>query len=77
LLEGKIEGPLTGHPSIDKPWLKYYTDEQINTDMPQMSAYRYLFEQNKKYLLRTLISYIGRKLFFMKFLLKFKKQLKH
>ena len=70
LLEGKIQGPLTGHPSIDKPWLKYYTDEQIKTDMPQMSAYRYLFEQNKKYLSRTALSYYGRKIIFDEFFTK-------
>lgn len=64
LLEGKIQGPLTGHPSIDKPWLKYYTKEQIQADMPQMSAYRYLFEKNKKYLSRTALSYYGRKIIF-------------
>ena len=70
LLEGKIQGPLTGHPSIDKPWLKYYTDEQIKTDMPQMSAYKYLFEQNKKYLSRTALSYYGRKITFDEFFTK-------
>lgn len=64
LLEGEIQGPLTGHPSIDKPWLKYYTNEQIKTDMPKMSAYKYLFEQNKKYLSRTALSYYGRKITF-------------
>ena len=70
LLEGKIQGPLTGHPSIDKPWLKYYTNEQIKTDMPQMSVYRYLFEQNKKYLSRTALSYYGRKIIFDEFFTK-------
>lgn len=70
LLEGKIQGPLTGHPSIDKPWLKYYTDEQIKTDMPQMSAYRYLFEQNKKYLSKIALSYYGRKINFDEFFAK-------
>ena len=70
LLEGKIQGPLTGHPSIDKPWLKYYTNRQIQADMPQMSVYRYLFEQNKKYLSRTALSYYGRKIIFDEFFTK-------
>lgn len=30
-----------GKPSIDKPWLKYYTDEQKNTPIPKMSVYDY------------------------------------
>lgn len=37
---------MTGYPSIDKPWLKYYTDEQINAPLPHMTAYEYLRQQN-------------------------------
>lgn len=37
---------LTGYPSIDKPWLEYYTEEQINTPLPHMTAYEYLRTQN-------------------------------
>lgn len=36
----------TGDPSIDKPWLKYYTEEQINAPLPHMTAYEYLKQQN-------------------------------
>lgn len=38
---------LTGYPSIDKPWLKYYSEEQIHSEIPQMSAYEYLKFCNK------------------------------
>ena len=37
---------LTGYPSIDKPWLKYYTQEQIKAPLPHMTAYEYLKTQN-------------------------------
>ena len=37
---------LTGYPSVDKPWLKYYTEEQINAPLPHMTAYEYLKMQN-------------------------------
>ena len=37
---------MTGYPSIDKPWLKYYTEEQINAPLPHMTAYEYLRQQN-------------------------------
>lgn len=40
------EKKLTGYPSIDKPWLKYYTQEQINAPLPHMTAYEYLKTQN-------------------------------
>ena len=26
---GEVEGEITGYPSIDKPWLKYYSEEHI------------------------------------------------
>ncbi len=61
---GEIEGPLTGHASIDKPWLKYYTEDQILTDVPTMSVYQYLHHQNDKYLARPALRYFGRKISF-------------
>lgn len=64
LLIGEVQGPLTGHASIDKPWLKYYTEEQIKTDMPKMTVYQYLYQKNNKYLGRTALSYFGRKISF-------------
>ncbi len=64
LLTGEMQGPLTGYASIDKPWLKYYTEEQIKTGMPKMTAYQYLYHQNSKYLGRTALSYYGRKISF-------------
>ncbi len=33
------EKKLTGYPSIDKPWLKYYSDEAINGKLPECSIY--------------------------------------
>ncbi len=64
LAKGEMLGPLTGYPSKDKPWLKYYDEDQIKTEMPQTSCYRYLFECNSKYLGRTALSYFGRKITF-------------
>ena len=30
---GKVQGPPTGYASIDKPWLKYYSEEDIMADI--------------------------------------------
>lgn len=38
---------LTGYPSIDKPWLKYYSDEAINAEIPRKSIYEYVYEANQ------------------------------
>lgn len=64
LNKGEIAGPLTNIPSIDKPWLKYYDEESINTSMPKVSCYDYLYNSNYKYLGRTALTYFGRKITF-------------
>lgn len=40
------EKKLTGYPSIDKPWLKYYKQEYIDAPLPNMTAYEYLKTMN-------------------------------
>lgn len=40
------EKKMTGYPSIDKPWLKYYTEAQRSAPLPHMTAYEYLKRQN-------------------------------
>jgi len=38
---------LTGYPSIDKPWLKYYSEEAINAEIPKCSIYEAIKNPNK------------------------------
>lgn len=64
LANGEIQGPPVGHASIDKPWLKYYKEVAIETDIPKMSVYSYLYEQNKDYLSRVALSYYDKKITF-------------
>ncbi len=51
------EKKLTGYPSIDKPWLKYYTEEAIKAKLPECNIYEYLWENNKKHLEDIAITY--------------------
>ena len=53
---------LTGYPSIDKPWLKYYSEEAINAPLPDCTIYEYLVEKNKDYPSDIAINYLGRKI---------------
>ena len=53
---------LTGYPSIDKPWLKYYSEEAINATLPECTIYEYLWEKNKDYPSDIAINYLGRKI---------------
>ncbi len=51
--------PKTGYPSIDKPWLKYYSDEEINTPLPTGTMYSYIFKKNQDNLDRVALNYYG------------------
>ena len=50
LADGTIQGPPTGYPSIDKQWLKYYSDEAISDKVVQMSIYEAYFNSCKDHL---------------------------
>lgn len=62
LATGEIQGPPTGKPSQDKPWLKYYSEEAIVSDVPKMKAYDYLVLNNLDNLNSVAINYYGRKI---------------
>lgn len=52
----------TGYPSIDKPWLKYYSKEAINAPLPKCTIYEYLYENNKDYPNDIALIYFDRKI---------------
>ena len=56
------EKELTGYPSIDKPWLKYYSEEAINAPLPECTIYEYLMENNRDHPEDIAILYLGRKI---------------
>lgn len=58
----EAEKKLTGYPSIDKPWLKYYTEEAINAPLPECTIYEYLWENNKDHLDDVALIYFGKKI---------------
>jgi len=51
----------TGYPSIDKPWLKYFSNEALQTALPQKTIYEYLYDCCKNRLNRTATNYFGNK----------------
>ncbi len=60
------EKKLTGYPSIDKPWLKYYTEEQIGLPLPNCKAYDYVVEKNQYNRDFTAINYYNSKISYEK-----------
>lgn len=59
LLVGDISGPLTGFPSQDKPWLKYYNEEDLIFEVPNIKIYDAIYEANKNHLDDFAFEYYG------------------
>lgn len=56
---------MTGYPSIDKPWLKYYPQYLIEKDIPKMTMYDYILKGNNFYPNRTALNYFGNKISYL------------
>lgn len=52
----------TGYPSIDKPWLRYYSNEDITSALSSKCMFQYLFDSNAENLDLTALSYFGREI---------------
>lgn len=57
-----MEKKMTGYPSIDKPWLKYYTKEDLEIIVPKCTIYQNIYDQNKDFLDDVAILYYGNKI---------------
>lgn len=53
---------LTGYPSIDKPWLKYYTKEDLAIKVPACTVYQNIYVRNKDHPNDVAILYYGNKI---------------
>lgn len=65
LLTGEYQGPLTNRPSIDKPWLKFYTEDQIKEQSFTGSLYDALVHYNRFNLMTTAINYYGNEISYL------------
>lgn len=61
-----METKMTGYPSIDRPWMKYYSEEAKNAKVPENTIYEYLWENNKDHLNENAIVYFGNKITYRK-----------
>ena len=55
---------ITGYPSIDEPWLKYYSEEEIHSDIPQKTFYQNVYDNNKAFPQSIAVNYFGKKMTF-------------
>jgi len=58
------ESTITGYPSIDKPWLKYYSEEYLKLPLPGTSIYEYMKEKTVGLEKLTALTYYGKKVSF-------------
>ena len=52
---------------MDKPWLKYYTEEQIHAELPRYKIIDYIERQNKGYSDSVAFNYYGKKITYGQF----------
>lgn len=62
---GQMKGEITGYPSIDMPWLKYYSEEQILAPIPNMTALDYLKLLNNNNLNLPAIEFLGKQITYL------------
>lgn len=56
-----IKKELTGYPTIDRPWEKYYSESVMNFEFPKTTMYQCIYDNNKNHLNRIAMEYFGRK----------------
>lgn len=68
LSNGTYQGPMTGYSSIDKPWLKYYSDESILSSLPSKTCYEMIVDITNRMKKKPAINYFNKKISYEKFL---------
>lgn len=65
-----LTGTLTGYPSVDKPWMKYYEESDLGILLPKKTVYQEVFEKNKDYKKELALEFFGSKISFGDFFAK-------
>ncbi len=61
-MKNEARNEMTGYPSINRPWLKYYSDEAKEAKIPECKIYDYLWESNREHLDNVALDYFGYKI---------------
>lgn len=61
-MKNEARNEMIGYPSIDRPWLKYYSDEAKKAKIPECTIYDYLWESNREHLDSVALNYFGYKI---------------
>ena len=55
---------LKGCPSLDKPWQKYYSNEEISASLPECTLFDALYKNNRNFPSSIALNYYGQKITF-------------
>ena len=58
---GEIQGPPIGYASLDKPWLKYYSESDLMLEFPKQTLYEHILTRNIDNLEFCALNYFGHK----------------
>ena len=67
---------LTGYPSLDKPWLKYYDLKPEDLQYQEKTLFEFAWENNKDHLDEIVLKYFDKKINYRTFFDKVKKAAK-
>ena len=62
LSAGEIQGPPTGYASVDKPWLKYYSEEDLIQESSKQTLYEHILDRNKDNMNSYALNYFGKRI---------------
>ncbi len=66
----------TGYPSIDKPWLKYFNEDDIIKTEPKCTVYDNIYHSNKDHLNEIALMFFGKKITYKELFLQIDKTAK-
>ena len=58
---------LTGYASIDKPWMKYYSESLADKPLPQKTLFQMVYEANKEHQSDYAFNYFGKRITYREF----------
>ncbi len=64
MLTRMTDSILTGYPSVDKPWLKFYSEDVLNYHQEDLTLYENLLKNNKDYPNDIALNYMGHRISF-------------
>ena len=59
---GELQGPPTGYASVDKPWLKYYKEQDLIQENPRQTLYEHILDRNKDNMEFYALNYFGQRI---------------